>query len=499
MSHKVLTAAIAAALAAPMAAQAVDFTISGQVNRALFITETDGGTSAEVANNLDWSTRIRANGRSELEGGGNVRIQFEYEESGSGVNLRHANVQYGGDFGRVTLGQGSEAGDGSQYLATTGVNGIGHGAGTSSDFTLGDWFGDLDGGGRIHMIRYDTPAIGPVSAAVSVGNDDQVSARLGLNTEVAGSSFAAQIATKRNGGGSSNISASFGSTLASGLTVSGAWAKGSDVTGTPTDAMDAIANTPAMPAEYMNVWATGMTTQGVEEPIWKVHLIENGVARAAFFQAPLGGNGDAPTAITDQNTNLLTGEEFTDAEVQAFDMDFGAISFDREVARLQEDIAAGEAETADSTAREAAMNAAEDLAMLFEGFACEPSTDATMRGGRATTRSQCGSRLYNAATDALMDGSPAVAAMPTTTDPSYFQVEIGYLFGNTGVAVSWYQSSDFMQEGSSGTALGIGARHTLPKAGADIYAALQNYAVKRTENAASEDETVVMIGTRVTF
>ena len=100
----------------------------------------------------------------------------------------------------------------------------------------------------------------------------------------------------------------------------------------------------------------------------------------------------------------------------------------------------------------------------------------------------------------MMDGTLAVAAMPTTTDPSYFQVEIGYLFGNTGVAVSWYQSSDFMQEGSSGTAIGIGARHTLPKAGADIYAAVQNYAVKKRRKApTSDDETVVMIGTRVTF
>ena len=39
MKHKALTAAIAAALAAPMAAQAVDFSISGQVNRALFIVD----------------------------------------------------------------------------------------------------------------------------------------------------------------------------------------------------------------------------------------------------------------------------------------------------------------------------------------------------------------------------------------------------------------------------------------------------------------------------
>ena len=119
------------------------------------------------------------------------------------------------------------------------------------------------------MIRYDTPAIGPVSAAVSVGNDDQVSARLGLNTEVAGSSFAAQLATKRNGGGQSNISASFGSTLASGLTLSGAWAKGSDVTGTPTDAVVAVPNTPAMNAHVqvggqILSW-TSITTPGDDQ------------------------------------------------------------------------------------------------------------------------------------------------------------------------------------------------------------------------------------------
>ena len=77
-------------------------------------------------------------------------------------------------------------------------------------------------------------------------------------------------------------------------------------------------------------------------------------------------------------------------------------------------------------------------------------------------------------------------------------MEIGYLFGNTGVAVSWYQSQDFVNAGSSGTAIGIGARHTLPAAGADIYAAVQNYDVEYASGA-SADETVAMIGTKVTF
>ena len=200
MSHKVLTAAIAAALAAPMVAQAVDFTISGQVNRALFITDSNAGTRTHVLNNGGGSTRVRANGSSELAGGNKVAIQLEYEESGTGVNLRHANVQYRGGFGAVTVGQGSEAGDASQYSDTTGVWGIGHGAGTSSSekedggFSLSSYFGSLDGGGRTNMIRYDTPALGPISAAVSVGNGDSVSGILKLSTDVAGTAFGAKLA-----------------------------------------------------------------------------------------------------------------------------------------------------------------------------------------------------------------------------------------------------------------------------------------------------------------
>ena len=326
MHKKALTVAIAGALAAPLAAQAVDFTISGHVNRALFVVDTDAGTQAKVQNNGGSSTRVRANGSTELMDGNTVGIQLEYEESGSSVKLRHANVQLGGPFGKVTLGQGSEAGDGSAYSDTTGVFGIGHGAGTAATsdngadglFSLGSYFGSLDGGGRVNMVRYDAPDLGPVGAAVSVANGDRLSGRLKLSSEFSGTSFGAQLATLQMPDDESILGASFGATMASGLTLSGAWAKGKEM-----------------------------------------------------------------------GTNL--------------------------------------------------------------------------------------------------------------TDPSYFQVEIGYKFGNTGVAASWYNSEDFVNEGSEGTAFGIGARHTLPKAGAELYAAAQNYDVERTSGAESEDETVFVVGTRVKF
>ena len=233
MHKKALTVAIAGALAAPMAAQAVDFTISGHVNRALVVVDNDAGTNADVVNNGSSSTRIRWTGSSEMMDGTSVGIQVEYQETGDGsLGLRHANVSYGGDFGKVTIGQGSEAGDGSAYSDPSGVFGIGHGQEKGSSM-LGGYFGSLDGGTRTHMIRYDTPAIGPVSAALSVGNGDRVSAKLALGTEFSGTSFSAQIAMLRendaggiSGESKSTIGGSFGVSMASGLTVSGAWATG---------------------------------------------------------------------------------------------------------------------------------------------------------------------------------------------------------------------------------------------------------------------------------
>ena len=322
MHKKALTVAIAGALAAPMAAQAVDFKISGHVNRALFVVDKDladeamNGTKARVQDNGGSSTRVRVTGSSETMDGNRIGIQWEYQASGSGVSLRHANVQYSGGFGKITIGQGSEAGDGSAYSDTTGVFGIGHGAGTSEDFSLSDYFGSLDAGGRTNMVRYDTPSLGPISAAASVGNGDSVSGRLKLSSEFGGTSFGAQLATLQMPGDTSTIGASAGATMAGGLTLSGAWARGK----------------------------------------------------------AMGG-----------------------------------------------------------------------------------------------------------------------------TDPSYLQTEVGYKFGDTGVALSWYQSDDFEMEGSEGTAIGIGARHTMPKVGADVYTAVQNYSVKKEEGMESEKETVFVVGTRVKF
>ena len=234
MHKKALTVAIAGALAAPMAAQAVDFTISGHVNRALVVVDSDDKDSskAEVVNNGSSSTRIRWTGSSEMMDGNSAGIQVEYQETGDGsLGLRHANINYAGQFGKITIGQGSEAGDGSAYKGGVGTFGVGHGQEKGSAFTLGSYFGSLDAGGRTNNIRYDTPSIGPVGAAVSIGNGDRISLAATLSTEFSGSSFNAMVASLREdsnvmGKAQETIGASFGVSMANGLGISGAWARG---------------------------------------------------------------------------------------------------------------------------------------------------------------------------------------------------------------------------------------------------------------------------------
>ena len=84
-------------------------------------------------------------------------------------------------------------------------------------------------------------------------------------------------------------------------------------------------------------------------------------------------------------------------------------------------------------------------------------------------------------------------------DPSFFQATIGYVMGDTSVAASWYASSDFENDGSEGTVIGIGINHNLPKIGANVYAAAQNYAAEDNTADIDTDETVLMVGTRIKF
>ena len=104
----------------------MDFTVSGHINRALFITDNDAGTAAAVKNNGSSGTRIRVKGSSEMEAGGSAGVNLEYG-AGSTLGLRYADIWYGGEFGKVSIGQGDQGGEGSVYAGSAATGAwIGH-------------------------------------------------------------------------------------------------------------------------------------------------------------------------------------------------------------------------------------------------------------------------------------------------------------------------------------------------------------------------------------
>ena len=495
MHKKALTIAIAGALAVPMAAQAIDVEISGRVSRALFITDSDGdsSTDAEVQNNGSSGSRIRVKGTGEMMDGGSAGVLLEYAAEGS-LNLRYADIWFSGGYGKVSIGQGDQGGEGSVYKGGAAVLGTGHGQDHNGVAT--GYYTSLDGGdGRNERLRYDTPSVGPFSAAVSIGNGDQVSAGISLSQEFGGATFNAGVGTIQWGDGTdkSTISGSAGVKLASGIAFSGAWGRGKNHAGAMTMAVAEVPNTPAMDAVYMPVF-TSSAVNNTDTPIWRVQGTKDGDDIVVFVQ-----DASAPSLGT-ATIDFVTGEALGDGAYTtgAVATNDAPVTFTAEVTRLQGLMETGEEDGASAAQREAGMEAADDLAALFELFACEPAGDAEERGNAKPTTPACNDRLYSAAMDALDDGMAAIPAMPTTVDPSFVQVAVSYAFGDTSVGASWYRSSDMMREGSELTAIGVGVDHSLPKLNTNVYAAAQNYSIEDGMYK-DTDDTVVMIGAVVKF
>ena len=117
-----------------MAAQAVEVTLSGHVNRALFIVDSDdrsttplvdeSGTASSVRDNATSGTRIRVRGEGEMMDGGSAGVLLEYTAGGS-LGLRYAEVYFSGDYGKVSIGHGDQGGEGSVYHGGAAVWGTG--------------------------------------------------------------------------------------------------------------------------------------------------------------------------------------------------------------------------------------------------------------------------------------------------------------------------------------------------------------------------------------
>jgi len=189
----------------PASANAFEFTLSGQVNR-LIMNVDNGETNGVVnADNSVSGTRVRVKGDGDIGNDLTAGLYYEYQlqsnpsdkitadslnsdgiggDVGAGDNFsnRNANIWVKGNFGKVTLGKGSGAADGStevdksgttviQYTSSSGeiLSGMEYG---DSGVTVGDSRSGFDGLSRNDNIRYDA-AVGDFSFAGSYGNGDK--------------------------------------------------------------------------------------------------------------------------------------------------------------------------------------------------------------------------------------------------------------------------------------------------------------------------------------
>ena len=322
MHKKALTVAVAGALAVPMAAQAVEVSVSGHVARALVVTDSDNSDNTTQVK--DWGSspsRFRMSGSGEImDGGTSAGLFLELGEKG---NMRQSHVFFEGGFGKIALGDASDAADSRAYSDKSGTF-IAHGQ-ESGSIETGDYFDGLSGG-TTEGVHYSSPSFGMGKLEASVGNDDRWSVSAVLDTTAGGAAVRGEAGYLDYGSNDTSIGASLGAKLAGGITFSAAWAKRTN-------------------------------------------------------EKPAAAAADAP----------------------------------------------------------------------------DPS------------------------------------------DPGYFQATVGYILGDTSFAVSWYRSSDFVNDGSEGNIVGVGFNHNLPKANAHLFASAQQFKAEDTAASLDAKDTVFVVGSRVRF
>ena len=195
----VILAITAAVLLAFSPANAVDFAISGQINRAAMYAD-DGNTAKWFfVDNDNSSTRFRFTGSNDVDHDLSVGIVWEVEMQSNASNKMDMDLQgdegdinfnerkmefyVGSPWGKGTLGQGDMAANstsevdlsGTTVAAYSSVGDVGGGfefqkSGTGIGITVGDSRSNFDGLSRKDRVRYDTPKFAGFYASASTGN-----------------------------------------------------------------------------------------------------------------------------------------------------------------------------------------------------------------------------------------------------------------------------------------------------------------------------------------
>ena len=195
MNRKLFVAVVSGALALPMTAQGVEISVGGHINRALVFSSMSGTDDPNHVDAASSGSRFNFTGSEEFDNGVTAGVNLEYAAGGAGGDnpgLRHASVGFSGAFGALTVGQTAPAthligyANLDKHAWLSGVE-IGcdfcKAAGKASKvFTS---FGP----GRMQVVRYNTPSLGPVALSVSANGNKFWDAALRASGEAGGITY----------------------------------------------------------------------------------------------------------------------------------------------------------------------------------------------------------------------------------------------------------------------------------------------------------------------
>ena len=230
--------------------------VSGQINRMLNVGYDGNKTKLYNVDNDNSSSRFRFVGGAkvtddfsagfnielEVESNSSASVSQENEDTGSAnVNDRIIEATFTSEkLGKVSLGQGGTASDGTAEVDLSGTAVIGYSsvadtaggllfydddAGEYSDVTVGAAFSNFDGLGRLDRIRYDSPRFGGFQVSGSAVSDQRWDTALRWAADFGDTEAAAAIAYADPGGDDDyNISSSASVLLGFGLSFTGSFA-----------------------------------------------------------------------------------------------------------------------------------------------------------------------------------------------------------------------------------------------------------------------------------
>jgi predicted porin len=198
-----LSTAVAAGLAATaMPAHALTLGISGQINKTIGYIDNGNDSAIGFFDNINSGSRFRFTGEEDIGGGLKVGGVWEwqwsnsptssasfntngkFDETSASLQDRKTELYFAGKWGKVSLGKGDGAANGSAEVDLSGTTAIDYAGGNqcllgamtygSSGVTVGSTYSEFDGESRNDRIRYDTPKLAKViSFALSYANANE--------------------------------------------------------------------------------------------------------------------------------------------------------------------------------------------------------------------------------------------------------------------------------------------------------------------------------------